>query len=63
MTEIPQILGIFFFSNIQRYPYEYFTSTFQGKVEAEFMLLTVEEAEKNPAGLGREEPDALEKPV
>ena len=62
MTGIPQILGIFF-SNIQRYPYEYFTSTFQGKVEAEFMLLTVEEAEKNPAGLGREEPDALEKPV
>ena len=36
---------------------------FQGKVEAEFMLLTAEEAEKSPAGQGREEPDALEKPV
>ena len=35
----------------------------QGKVEAEFMLLTAEEAEKNPAGHGREDPDALEKPV
>ena len=36
---------------------------FQGKVEAELMLLTAEEAEKNPAGMGREEPDALEKPM
>ena len=35
----------------------------QGKVEAEFMLLTAEEAEKNPAGHGREDPDALEKPM
>lgn len=33
-----------------------------GKVEAEFHLLTKEEAEKNPAGFGRNEPDALEKP-
>lgn len=33
-----------------------------GKVEAEIHLLTVEEAEQNPAGLGRNEPDALEKP-
>ena len=56
MTDIPQILGTFFqiFKGLP---------SFQGKVEAEFMLLTVEEAEKNPAGLGREEPDALEKPV
>ncbi|NWV07905.1 FR1L4 protein, partial [Ptilonorhynchus violaceus] len=29
----------------------------QGKVEAEFQLLTVEEAEKNPVGLGRKEPE------
>jgi len=34
----------------------------QGKVEAEFQLLTVEEAEKSPAGLGRKEPEPLEKP-
>lgn len=33
-----------------------------GKVEAEIHLLTKEEAEKNPVGLGRNEPDALEKP-
>ncbi|XP_058978172.1 otoferlin-like [Musca domestica] len=33
-----------------------------GKVEAEFHLLTKEEAEQNPAGFGRNEPDALEKP-
>nr|CAH7741241.1 unnamed protein product [Callosobruchus chinensis] len=33
-----------------------------GKVEAEFHLLTKEEAEKVPAGLGRNEPDPLEKP-
>lgn len=34
----------------------------QGKVEAEIHLLTKEEAEVNQAGLGRSEPDALEKP-
>lgn len=33
-----------------------------GKVEAEIHLITKEEAELNPAGLGRNEPDALEKP-
>ncbi|XP_022089546.1 otoferlin-like isoform X2 [Acanthaster planci] len=33
-----------------------------GKVEAEITLLTEEEAEKNPAGLARDEPDPLEKP-
>lgn len=33
-----------------------------GKVEAEIHLLTKEEAEKNPAGLCRNEPDALDKP-
>lgn len=33
-----------------------------GKVEAEIHLLTKEEAEQNPAGYGRSEPDALEKP-
>ncbi|KAJ8967783.1 hypothetical protein NQ317_005560 [Molorchus minor] len=33
-----------------------------GKVEAEIHLLTKEEAEKNPVGLGRSEPDSLEKP-
>ncbi|XP_066563265.1 otoferlin isoform X1 [Amia ocellicauda] len=33
-----------------------------GKVEAELQLLSAEEAEKCPAGLGRNEPDPLEKP-
>lgn len=31
-------------------------------MEAEIHLLTKEEAEKNPAGFGRNEPDPLEKP-
>ena len=35
----------------------------QGKVEAELFLVTSDEAEKTPAGLGREEPSALEKPT
>ena len=35
----------------------------QGKVEAELILMTNDEAEKSPAGLGREEPNALEKPT
>ena len=34
----------------------------QGKVEVELALLSIEEAEKSPAGLGREEPDALGEP-
>ncbi|KAG9473826.1 hypothetical protein GDO78_004239 [Eleutherodactylus coqui] len=33
-----------------------------GKVEAEFQLLTVEEAEKSPVGRARKEPEPLEKP-
>ncbi|CAG9839299.1 unnamed protein product [Diabrotica balteata] len=33
-----------------------------GKVEAEFHLLSKDEAEKAPAGYGRNEPDPLEKP-
>nr|CAD7405426.1 unnamed protein product [Timema poppensis] len=33
-----------------------------GKVEAEIHLLSKEEAEKNPAGFGRNEPDPLDKP-
>ena len=33
------------------------------QVEAELILLTGEEAEKQPAGLGREDPNALEKPT
>uniref|UniRef100_G1QPS9 Otoferlin n=1 Tax=Nomascus leucogenys TaxID=61853 RepID=G1QPS9_NOMLE len=33
-----------------------------GKVEAELHLLTAEEAEKNPVGLARNEPDPLKKP-
>uniref|UniRef100_A0A670XYJ0 C2 domain-containing protein n=1 Tax=Pseudonaja textilis TaxID=8673 RepID=A0A670XYJ0_PSETE len=33
-----------------------------GILEAEFQLLTIEEAEKNPVGLGRKEPEPLEKP-
>uniref|UniRef100_A0A4W6EMF3 Otoferlin a n=1 Tax=Lates calcarifer TaxID=8187 RepID=A0A4W6EMF3_LATCA len=35
---------------------------FVGKVEAELHLVTAEEAEKSPVGLGRNEPDPLEKP-
>ena len=35
----------------------------QGKVEAELILMTAEEAEKNPAGLGREDPNGMEKPT
>ena len=38
-------------------------SLLQGKVEAELILMSSEEAEKSPAGLGREEPSALEKPT
>ena len=34
----------------------------QGKVEAEFQLLTVEDAEKNPVGKARKEPEPLDKP-
>jgi len=37
-------------------------SCLQGKVEAELHLLTAEEAEKSPVGLGRNEPEPLEKP-
>lgn len=37
-------------------------TTGQGKVEAELHLVTAEEAEKIPVGLGRNEPDPLEKP-
>ena len=33
-----------------------------GKVEAEIHLLSKDEADKNPVGLGRSEPDQLEKP-
>ncbi|XP_041832166.1 otoferlin isoform X2 [Melanotaenia boesemani] len=33
-----------------------------GKVEAELHLVSAEEAEKSPVGLGRNEPDPLEKP-
>lgn len=39
-----------------------FSPSLQGKVEAELHLLTAEEAEKNPVGLARNEPDPLEKP-
>lgn len=39
-----------------------FTYYFQGKVEAELHLMSGEEAEKHPAGAGRNEPDPLEKP-
>lgn len=40
----------------------FFQFFFQGKVEAELILMAADEAEKNPAGLGREEPNALAKP-
>jgi len=35
----------------------------QGKLEAEMHLLSIDEAEKHPAGLGRNEPEPLDKPV
>ena len=35
----------------------------QGKVEAELILFTAEEAEKSPAGLGRDDPNGLAKPT
>eukprot|EP00061_Rhincodon_typus_P014088 g40894.t1 len=38
------------------------TYILRGKLEAEMHLLTVEEAEKRPVGLGRQEPEPLEKP-
>lgn len=41
----------------------HFDVLFQGKVEAEMMLMTSEEAEKSPAGLGRDDPNALDKPT
>lgn len=37
-------------------------SPIQGKVEAEFHLVTAEEAEKNTVGKARKEPGPLEKP-
>lgn len=37
-------------------------SILQGKVEAEFHLVTAEEAEKNPVGKARKEPEPLPKP-
>ena len=43
------------------YLYKYQCSSCQ--VEAELILMTGEEAEKQPAGLGREDPNALEKPT
>ncbi|KAI1891064.1 hypothetical protein AGOR_G00160050 [Albula goreensis] len=38
------------------------TYLLMGKVEAEFQLLTAEDAEKTPVGLGRKEPEPLDKP-
>ncbi|XP_057217290.1 fer-1-like protein 4 isoform X2 [Triplophysa rosa] len=38
------------------------TFLLMGKVEAEFQLVTAEEAEKNPVGKARKEPEPLEKP-
>lgn len=34
-----------------------------GKLEAEVQILTKEEAERNPVGIGRKEPEALPIPV
>lgn len=38
------------------------TYILRGKIEAEMHLLTLEEAEKSPVGLGRKEPEPLDKP-
>ena len=35
---------------------------YKGKVEVELFLMNLEEAEKNPAGEGHKEPDALAAP-
>lgn len=52
-------LDFFKFWNLENVDVKFFS---QGKVEAELHLMTSEEAEKHPAGLGRNEPDPLEKP-
>ena len=56
------LIFIAFFSNFVNSEHFSIRFLFQGKVEAEIHLLTREEAEKNPAGMGRNEPDPLEKP-
>ncbi|XP_039590653.1 fer-1-like protein 4 [Polypterus senegalus] len=38
------------------------TFVMTGKIEAEFQLVTLEEAEKNPVGKARKEPEPLDKP-
>ena len=45
------------------YLYSYIYQCSFCQVEAELILMTGEEAEKQPAGLGREDPNALEKPT
>lgn len=42
--------------------FDFHSFSVQGRVEAEFELLTKEDAEASPAGKGREEPQALAKP-
>lgn len=56
-------LDFFKFRNLENVDVKFIISfSMQGKVEAELHLMTSEEAEKHPAGLGRNEPDPLEKP-
>ncbi|XP_067937439.1 otoferlin-like [Watersipora subatra] len=44
------------------WPFEQADGTIAGKVEAEIELVTAEDAEQRPVGLGREAPEPLEKP-
>ena len=49
-------LSLLMFSHINK------LSKIQGKFKARFEILTEKEAEHNPAGLGRNEPQGLTKP-
>jgi hypothetical protein len=55
-------LFVSLFVQIMCFPNPYLVSFLKGKLEAEFVLLTEEQAAQNPAGLGREEPNALPEP-
>ena len=60
-TTLRKLVHWYFLGYLYLYLYKYQCSSWQ--VEAELILMTGEEAEKQPAGLGREDPNALEKPT
>ncbi|KAK9679677.1 C2 domain [Popillia japonica] len=59
LFKIKRIRGWWPFRGVDQKKNEHFLA---GKLDAEFNLLTEEEAEANPAGLGRDEPNPLPKP-